>query len=146
MTTAPAAAPAPSDFIRDIVAADLASGKVQRVVTRFPPEPNGYLHLGHAKSICLNFGIAREFGGVCHLRMDDTNPAKEDVEYVESIIADIQWLIGGWAEHVLRFKKVGDCSGQGVPAADGSTEPFYASDYFQQLHDYTVALIEAGKA
>ena len=75
------AAPAPSDFIRDIVAADLQGGKYQKIVTRFPPEPNGYLHIGHAKSICLNFGIAREFGGVCHLRMDDTNPAKEEVEY-----------------------------------------------------------------
>jgi glutaminyl-tRNA synthetase len=123
---------APSDFIRDIVAADLASGKVQRVVTRFPPEPNGYLHIGHAKSICLNFGIAREFGGVCNLRMDDTNPAKEEVEYVESIIADVQWLIAGWADHVLRFKR--------------DAEPFYASDYFQQLHDYAVMLINAGKA
>ena len=79
----PDATATPSDFIRDIVAADLASGKVQRVITRFPPEPNGYLHIGHAKSICLNFGIAREFGGICNLRMDDTNPTKEDVEYVE---------------------------------------------------------------
>ncbi len=125
-------APTPSDFIRDIVAADLASGKVQRIVTRFPPEPNGYLHLGHAKSICLNFGIAREFGGVCNLRMDDTNPAKEEVEYVDSIIADVRWLLSGWGEDVLRFK-----SGDG---------PFYASDYFPQLHDYAVKLIEAGKA
>ena len=101
MSPDPLAAPAPSDFIRDIVAADLAAGKVQRVVTRFPPEPNGYLHIGHAKSICLNFGIAREFGGVCNLRMDDTNPTKEDVEYVESIIdrravAD-RWLGGSRA-------------------------------------------------
>jgi glutaminyl-tRNA synthetase len=84
----PDAPPTPSDFIRDIVAADLASGKVQRAITRFPPEPNGYLHIGHAKSICLNFGIAHEFGGECNLRMDDTNPTKEDVEYVDSIIAD----------------------------------------------------------
>ena len=129
----PDAAPTPSDFIRDIVAADLASGKVQRVATRFPPEPNGWLHIGHAKSICLNFGIAHEFGGTCNLRMDDTNPAKEDVEYVDSIIADVRWLIGGWADDVLRFKK------------DGG-EPFYASDYFQQLHDYAVTLIHAGKA
>ncbi len=125
------AAPAPSDFIRDIVAADLAAGKVQKIVTRFPPEPNGYLHIGHAKSICLNFGIAHEFGGVCNLRMDDTNPAKEEVEYVESIIADVRWLIGGWADRELRFK---------------NSEPFYASDYFQQLHDYAVLLIQAGKA
>src|SRR5437667_138509 len=103
----PDAAPIPSDFIRDIVAADLESGKVQRVVTRFPPEPNGYLHIGHAKSICLNFGIAHDFGGQCNLRMDDMNPAKEDVEYVDSIVADVRWLIGGWADEVLRFKKVG---------------------------------------
>src|SRR4026209_1533492 len=105
---APGTAPAPSDFIRDIVADDLRNGKVQRVITRFPPEPNGYLHIGHAKSICLNFGIAREFNGQCNLRMDDTNPAKEDVEYVESIIADVRWLIDGWADQVLRFKKVGE--------------------------------------
>ena len=150
------AAPVPSDFIRDIVAADLAAGKVQHVVTRFPPEPNGYLHIGHAKSICLNFGIAREFGGVCNLRMDDTNPAKEDVEYVDSIIADVKWLIGGWADRVLRFKRVGDTSGRAVPvpATDAhraplqpdEIEPFYASDYFQQLHDYAVVLIKSGKA
>jgi glutaminyl-tRNA synthetase len=83
----------PSDFIRDIVAADLASNTHQgRVATRFPPEPNGYLHIGHAKSICLNFGIALENGGVCNLRFDDTNPAKEDVEYVDSIQADVRWL------------------------------------------------------
>ena len=94
------AAPAPSDFIRDIVAGDLKSGKYQQIVTRFPPEPNGYLHIGHAKSICLNFGIAREFGGVCNLRMDDTNPTKEDVEYVESIQEDIRWLGLDWGEHL----------------------------------------------
>jgi glutaminyl-tRNA synthetase len=126
------ASPTPSDFIRDIVAADLAAAKVQKVVTRFPPEPNGYLHIGHAKSICLNFGIAHEFGGGCNLRMDDTNPAKEDVEYVESIIADVKWLIGGWADDALRFKS--------------ESEPFFASDYFQQLHDYAVTLIKEGKA
>jgi glutaminyl-tRNA synthetase len=91
----PAAPVVPTDFIRDIVAADLASGKHSRIVTRFPPEPNGYLHIGHAKSICLNFGIAREHNGQCNLRMDDTNPAKEDVEYVESIQEDVRWLIGG---------------------------------------------------
>src|SRR5438128_7255844 len=101
------AAPAPSDFIRDIVAADLQSGKYQKIVTRFPPEPNGYLHIGHAKSICLNFGIAREFGGVCNLRMDDTNPVKEDVEYVESIQEDVAWLIGDWAGHRLGLKPKG---------------------------------------
>src|SRR5579862_453715 len=98
MNTDAPAATAPSDFIRDIVVADVASGKVQRVVTRFPPEPNGYLHIGHAKSICLNFGIAREFGGTCNLRMDDTNPTKEEVEYVDSIFEDVCWLIGDWAQ------------------------------------------------
>src|ERR1043165_3073754 len=98
---AEAGTPAPSDFIRDIVAADLQSGKHQKIVTRFPPEPNGYLHIGHAKSICLNFGIAREFAGVCNLRMDDTNPTKEDVEYVESIQEDVGWLIGGWGKEKL---------------------------------------------
>src|SRR6187431_2996180 len=95
------AAPAPSDFIRDIVAADVAAAKYQSIITRFPPEPNGYLHIGHAKSICLNFGIAREFNGLCNLRMDDTNPAKEDVEYVDSIQHDVRWLIGGWADDKL---------------------------------------------
>src|ERR1700709_2184250 len=90
--------PTPSDFIRDIVADDLRTGKYTKIHTRFPPEPNGYLHIGHAKSICLNFGIAHEFDGTCNLRMDDTNPAKEDIEYVESIIADVKWLIGGWAD------------------------------------------------
>jgi glutaminyl-tRNA synthetase len=94
----------------------------------------------------LNFGIAQEFGGTCHLRMDDTNPAKEEVEYVESIIEDVQWLIGGWADDVMRFKRVGDTTAQPVPAGESETEPFYASDYFQQLHDYAVELIRAGKA
>ncbi len=87
-----------SDFIRDIVAAHVAEKTYPQIHTRFPPEPNGYLHIGHAKSICLNFGIAREFGGVCNLRMDDTNPTKEDVEYVDSITADVKWLISGWAD------------------------------------------------
>jgi glutaminyl-tRNA synthetase len=115
---------APSDFIRDIVAHDLETNKhAGRVVTRFPPEPNGYLHIGHAKSICLNFGIALENGGVCHLRFDDTNPAKEDVEYVDSIQADVKWLGFDWRDKL-----------------------FYASDYFDRLHDYAVQLIEAGKA
>src|SRR5436853_880511 len=123
----PSAPPsAPSDFIRDIVAQHVSEKKYPQIHTRFPPEPNGYLHIGHAKSICLNFGIAREFGGVCNLRMDDTNPTKEDVEYVDSIIADVNWLIGDWADHLLRFKRAGDTSGQGIPLADG-TEPFYAS-------------------
>ncbi len=132
MTSEPTASPEPSDFIRDIVAADLEAGKFAQVVTRFPPEPNGYLHIGHAKSICLNFGIAREFGGICNLRMDDTNPTKEEVEYVESIIADVNWLIGGWADRVLRFQT--------------AKEPFYASNYFQQLYDYAVELICTGRA
>ena len=156
-------APAPSDFIRDIVAADLQSGKQQQIVTRFPPEPNGYLHIGHAKSICLNFGIAREFGGVCHLRMDDTNPTKEDVEYVESIQEDVNWLIGGWAEERLGLKPKGKTpeaqtvNGKAdfhLPAvlstlhSQPSTplEPFYASDYFDQIYEYAVALIQKGKA
>ena len=95
-----------SDFIRDIVAADVEAGRIGTVVTRFPPEPNGYLHIGHAKSICLNFGIARQFGGECNLRMDDTNPTKEEVEYVDSITADVHWLIDGWADHCLGMKPV----------------------------------------
>ncbi|MBI3702179.1 MAG: glutamine--tRNA ligase/YqeY domain fusion protein [Afipia sp.] len=111
------------DFIRDIVAADLASGKVKSVVTRFPPEPNGYLHLGHAKSICLNFGIAEEFGGRCHLRFDDTNPTKEEQEYIDAIQRDVKWLGFDWGEHL-----------------------HYASDYFEQLYDWAVHLIKAGKA
>ncbi len=126
------AAPAPSDFIRDIIAADLAAGRHARVHTRFPPEPNGYLHIGHAKSICLNFGIAREFGGLCNLRMDDTNPAKEEIEYVESILADVRWLIDGWADAQLTMKP------------DGA--PFHTSDYFDELHAFAVRLIERGKA
>src|SRR5712672_2301797 len=94
----------PSDFIRDIVNKHVAEGKYAQIHTRFPPEPNGYLHIGHAKSICLNFGIAREFGGVCNLRMDDTNPTKEEVDYVDSITADVKWLIGGWADDRLGLK------------------------------------------
>src|SRR6186713_353819 len=99
--------PATSDFIRDIVAKHVTEGKYPRIHTRFPPEPNGYLHIGHAKSICLNFGIAREFGGVCNLRMDDTNPAKEEVEYVESIQTDVEWLISGWATDKYGLKPKG---------------------------------------
>ncbi len=87
-----------SDFIRDIVRADVDAGKTQTVVTRFPPEPNGYLHIGHAKSICLNFGVAAEFGGRCHLRFDDTNPVKEEQEFIESIEADVRWLGFDWGE------------------------------------------------
>ncbi len=124
--------PAPSDFIRDIVAKHVAENKYPKIVTRFPPEPNGYLHIGHAKSICLNFGIAREFGGICNLRMDDTNPTKEDIEYVESIQADVNWLIGGWADKELGL----------TPAK----APFYASDYFDQIYEFAVALINKGKA
>jgi len=112
------------DFIRDIVAEDLASGKYEgRVHTRFPPEPNGYLHIGHAKSICLNFGIAEEFGGLCNLRFDDTNPIKEEQEYIDAIKEDVRWLGFDWDDR-----------------------EFYASDYFDQLHDWAVALIRAGKA
>jgi glutaminyl-tRNA synthetase len=127
------AAPAPSDFIRDIVAQHVAEKRYPQIVTRFPPEPNGYLHIGHAKSICLNFGIARENGGRCNLRMDDTNPAKEEVEYVESILADVRWLIAGWADHVLGLKQPGNA-------------PFYASDYFEPLYEFGVALIKKGRA
>jgi glutaminyl-tRNA synthetase len=156
-----AAAPAPSDFIRDIVAQHVAEGKYPRIHTRFPPEPNGYLHIGHAKSICLNFGIAREFGGVCNLRMDDTNPTKEDIEYVESIEEDVEWLISGWATDNYGLKPKGKTpetttnSGTSdfhLPAVVGKThqdatlEPFYASDYFDQIYEYAVQLIKKGKA
>lgn len=155
------AAPTPSDFIRDIVAKHVDEKKYPRIHTRFPPEPNGYLHIGHAKSICLNFGIAREFGGVCNLRMDDTNPTKEDVEYVESIEEDVEWLIGGWANDKLGLKPRGKtpeaASSNGkadffLPAVVGHShtdtklEPFYASDYFDQIYDYAVQLIKKGKA
>ncbi len=153
---------APRDFIREIVAADRAAGRHSSIITRFPPEPNGYLHIGHAKSICLNFGIARDFGGVCNLRMDDTNPTKEDVEYVESITEDVRWLLEGWADHVLALKPKGelpmeggvegcrDYHRPGVPgrgeACGTGLEPFYASDYFEALYQYAEALIRAGKA
>ncbi|HOW64173.1 MAG TPA: glutamine--tRNA ligase/YqeY domain fusion protein [Candidatus Paceibacterota bacterium] len=143
-------AEAPLDFIRQIVAEDVQSQKHGgRVITRFPPEPNGYLHIGHAKSICLNFGIARDFNGVCNLRMDDTNPTKEDVEYVDSITADVQWLIQGWADQVLAFKRAGDPTGTGVllNQADGQKlEPFYASDYFPQIYEFALELIRKGRA
>jgi glutaminyl-tRNA synthetase len=127
-TESPSAPAAPSDFIRDIVAQHVAERLYPRILTRFPPEPNGYLHIGHAKSICLNFGIAREFGGACNLRMDDTNPTKEDVEYVDSIIRDVDWLIAGWADGVKTPKL------------------FHASDYFEQLYEFAVTLIKKGKA
>jgi glutaminyl-tRNA synthetase len=154
------AASVPSDFIRDIVAAHVAQGKYPKIHTRFPPEPNGYLHIGHAKSICLNFGIAREFGGVCNLRMDDTNPTKEEIEYVESIQADVNWLVSGWAGDKLGLKTKGQTpetiSGDGKrdfylpPVVGGeksaALEPFYASDYFDQIYDYAEQLIEKGRA
>ncbi len=158
-------APAPTDFIRDIVAAHVAERRYPRIVTRFPPEPNGYLHIGHAKSICLNFGIARENHGQCNLRMDDTNPTKEDVEYVESIIADVRWLIEGWADHCLGFKLKGQtpemrpvggrpdfflaaaaAAPGGAPPAAPAVEPFYASDYFDQIYEYALTLIRKGQA
>src|SRR5437016_1319602 len=104
---ASAAVSRPSDFIRDIVAAHVTEQKYPQIHTRFPPEPNGYLHIGHAKSICLNFGIAREFGGICNLRMDDTNPTKEGVEYVDSITEDVRWLISAWADDRLGLKPKG---------------------------------------
>jgi glutaminyl-tRNA synthetase len=157
----PTPSPAPSDFIRDIVAAHVAERRYPQIHTRFPPEPNGYLHIGHAKSICLNFGIAREFGGVCNLRMDDTNPAKEEVEYVESIMADVNWLISGWADDRLGLKPAGQTpravtsNGQPdfylapVTAAEGGgrkLEPFYASDYFEQIYAYALVLVQKGLA
>ncbi len=115
---------APKDFIRAIIEDDMRTNKHGgRVATRFPPEPNGYLHIGHAKSICLNFGIARQYGGVCHLRYDDTNPAKEDVEYIDSIKEDVRWLGFDWGEH-----------------------EYYASDYFEQLYEHALQLVQEGKA
>jgi glutaminyl-tRNA synthetase len=113
----------PRDFIREIVDDDLRSGRHSTVITRFPPEPNGYLHIGHAKSICLNFGVASEYGGRCNLRYDDTNPTREDVEYVDAIEYDVRWLGFEWGEH-----------------------HYFASDYFQQLYDWAEHLIEQGKA
>jgi glutaminyl-tRNA synthetase len=119
----PVAREAGHDFIRDIVRADLASGRHKSVVTRFPPEPNGYLHIGHAKSICLNFGIAEEFGGHCNLRFDDTNPTKEEQEYIDAIKHDVRWLGFDWGENL-----------------------YYASDYFERLYEWAEVLIRAGKA
>jgi glutaminyl-tRNA synthetase len=113
----------PADFIRAAVIEDLRTGRFSRVHTRFPPEPNGYLHIGHAKAICIDFGIAAEFGGICNLRFDDTNPVKEEVEYVESILQDIRWLGFDWDDRL-----------------------FYASDYFERLYEFAVALIRKGKA
>jgi glutaminyl-tRNA synthetase len=124
MTATEATAVEPGrDFIRDIVAADLASGRHRTIVTRFPPEPNGYLHIGHAKSICLNFGIATEFGGRCHLRFDDTNPTKEEQEYIDAIERDVRWLGFDWGKHL-----------------------YHASDYFERLYEWAEDLIQHGKA
>ncbi|MHC4951194.1 MAG: glutamine--tRNA ligase, partial [Planctomycetota bacterium] len=115
---------APTNFIRTIIDEDLKTGKNQgQVITRFPPEPNGYLHIGHAKSICLNFGLARDYKGRCHLRFDDTNPSKEETEYIESIKEDVKWLGFDWGEHL-----------------------YHASDYFDQLYEYAVQLIKQGQA
>jgi len=111
------------DFIRDIIAADLAAKRHTNVVTRFPPEPNGYLHIGHAKSICLNFGVAKEFGGRCHLRFDDTNPTKEEQEYIDAIERDVRWLGFDWGSHL-----------------------YHASDYFEQLYKWAEYLIQSGNA
>ncbi len=111
------------DFIRDIVQADLAAQRYKRIVTRFPPEPNGYLHIGHAKSIALNFGIAQEFGGQCNLRFDDTNPTKEEQEYIDSIQADVRWLGFDWGDNL-----------------------FFASDYFDRLYEWAEGMIQAGLA
>ena len=123
MTAETVAAEAGRDFIRDIIQADLESGKHREIVTRFPPEPNGYLHIGHAKSIALNFGIAQEFSGRCHLRFDDTNPTKEEQEYIDSIQADVHWLGYDWGKNL-----------------------FYASDYFERLYEWAEGLIRAGLA
>jgi glutaminyl-tRNA synthetase len=123
MTTEPAASEVGRDFIRDIVQADLDSKKHSTIVTRFPPEPNGYLHIGHAKSIALNFGIAQEFSGRCHLRFDDTNPTKEEQEYIDSIQADVHWLGYDWGKNL-----------------------FYASDYFERLYEWAEILIRNGDA
>jgi glutaminyl-tRNA synthetase len=115
--------PRPTNFIHDVIQADLDAGRTTSVVTRFPPEPNGYLHIGHAKSICLNFGLAAEFGGRCHLRFDDTNPAKEEQEYIDAIMADVRWLGFDWGAHL-----------------------YHASDYFEQLYLWAEHLIENGLA
>ena len=123
MTTETTAREAGQDFIRDIIRDDLAAGRRNTVVTRFPPEPNGYLHIGHAKSICLNFGVADEFGGHCNLRYDDTNPTKEEQEYIDAIERDVRWLGFDWGEHL-----------------------YHASDYFERLYEWAEHLIRAGKA
>ena len=113
----------PGNFIESIITDDLRSGKHKEIVTRFPPEPNGYLHIGHAKAICLNFTLAEKFGGRCHLRFDDTDPEKESMEYVESIMRDVKWLGFDWGKHL-----------------------YFASDYFEQLYEFAVELIKKGLA
>ena len=118
----PLSTPERADFIREIVPADVREGRHATIVTRFPPEPNGYLHIGHAKSIALNFGIAQEFGGHCNLRFDDTNPEKEEQEYIDSIQADVRWLGYDWGDNL-----------------------FFASDYFEQLYEWAVALDRDGQ-
>src|ERR1700755_2230058 len=123
MTVEPAATEARRGFMRAIIQADLDSKKHSRIVTRFPPEPNGYLHLGHAKSIALNFGVAQEFAGRCHLRFDDTNPTKEEQEYIDSIQADVRWLGFDWGKNW-----------------------YYAADYFDRLYDWAEGLIKQGLA
>ena len=113
-----------SDFVRAVVEADGRSGRFGgNVVTRFPPEPNGYLHIGHAKSMCLNFGLAQEYGGRCHMRFDDTNPAKEEEEFVDGILEDVRWLGWDWGDHL-----------------------YFASDHFDKLYDFAIDLIKKGKA
>ncbi|MGA1154692.1 MAG: glutamine--tRNA ligase/YqeY domain fusion protein [Burkholderiaceae bacterium] len=123
MTSPSSNTPAPSNFLRHIIEDDLAAGRVKNVVTRFPPEPNGYLHFGHAKSICLNFGLAERYKGICHLRLDDTNPTKEDQEYVDAIESAVRWLGFDWGPH-----------------------HYFASDYFEKLYAFAVSLIQAGHA
>ena len=112
-----------NNFITEIIDDDIKNKKNNKIITRFPPEPNGYLHIGHAKSICINFSIAEKYGGKCNLRFDDTNPLKENIEYVNSIIEDIKWLGFQW-----------------------SGKPLYASDYFEQMYDFAIKLIEKGLA
>ena len=123
MNLAEAEHDAPSDFVRAIVREDIAAGRTGTVVTRFPPEPNGYLHIGHAKSIVLNFGVAGEFGGRCHLRFDDTNPAREEAEFIESIEEDVRWLGYEWGEHL-----------------------HFASDHFERLYEWAEHLVREGRA
>src|SRR5687767_9795586 len=123
MSVDEAEATAARDFIREIIRADVAAGRHDGIVTRFPPEPNGYLHIGHAKSICLNFGVAEEFGGRCHLRFDDTNPAREEQEYIDAIMRDVRWLGFDWGVHL-----------------------HHASDHFEQLYEWAEHLVKSAKA